>query len=63
MRQVYPDSTISSLSNTASAAGIVSSMTNQNVFTEMAEAPSVRRTSTMSRQAAGRMVPTKPFWC
>lgn len=41
MRQVYPDSTISSLSNTASAAGIVSSMTNQNVFTEMAEAPSL----------------------
>ena len=41
VRQVYPDSTISSLSNTASAAGIVSSMTNQNVFTEMAEAPSL----------------------
>ena len=41
VRQVYPDSTLSSLSNTASAAGIVSSMTNQNVFTEMAEAPSL----------------------
>ena len=41
VRQIFPDSSLSALNNTTSAAGIVSSMTNQNVFTEMAEAPSL----------------------
>ena len=37
VRQIFPDSSLSALNNTTSAAGIVSSMTNQSVFTEMAE--------------------------
>lgn len=41
VRQIFPDSSLSVLNNTASAAGIVSSMTNQSVFTEMAEEPSL----------------------
>ena len=41
VRQVFPDDTLSALSNTNSAAGIVSSMSNQNVFCEMAEEPSL----------------------
>lgn len=41
MRQIFPDSSLSALNNTTSAAGIVSSMTNQSVFTEMAEEPSL----------------------
>ena len=39
--QIFPDSSLSALNNTTSAAGIVSSMTNQSVFTEMAEEPSL----------------------
>lgn len=34
VRQIFPDSSLSALNNTTSAAGIVSSMTNQSVFTE-----------------------------
>ena len=41
VRQIFPDSSLSALNNTTSAAGIVSSMTNQSVFTEMAEEPSL----------------------
>ncbi len=41
VRQIFPDSSLSVLNNTTSAAGIVSSMTNQSVFTEMAEEPSL----------------------
>ena len=41
VRQIFPDSSLSTLNNTTSAAGIVSSMTNQSVFTEMAEEPSL----------------------
>ena len=41
VRQIFPDSSLSVLNNTTSAAGIVSSMTNQSVFTEMAEEPSM----------------------
>lgn len=41
VRQIFPDSSLSALNNTSSAAGIVSSMTNQSVFTEMAEEPSL----------------------
>ena len=41
VRQIFPDSSLSALNNTPSAAGIVSSMTNQSVFTEMAEEPSL----------------------
>ena len=41
VRQIFPDSCLSALNNTTSAAGIVSSMTNQSVFTEMAEEPSL----------------------
>ena len=41
VRQIFPDSSLSALKNTTSAAGIVSSMTNQSVFTEMAEEPSL----------------------
>ena len=41
VRQIFPDSSLSALNNTTSAAGIVSSMTNQSVFTEMAEDPSL----------------------
>ena len=41
VRQIFPDSRLSALNNTTSAAGIVSSMTNQSVFTEMAEEPSL----------------------
>ena len=41
VRRVFPDNTLSSLNNTTTAAGIVSSMSNQNVFCEMAEEPSL----------------------
>ena len=41
VRQIFPDSSLSALNNATSAAGIVSSMTNQSVFTEMAEEPSL----------------------
>lgn len=41
VRQIFPDNSLSALNNTTSAAGIVSSMTNQSVFTEMAEEPSL----------------------
>ena len=41
VRQIFPDSSLSALNNTTSAAGIISSMTNQSVFTEMAEEPSL----------------------
>ena len=41
VRLIFPDSSLSVLNNTTSAAGIVSSMTNQSVFTEMAEEPSL----------------------
>ena len=41
VRQIFPDGSLSVLNNTTSAAGIVSSMTNQSVFTEMAEEPSL----------------------
>ena len=41
VRQIFPDSSLSALNNTTSAAGIVSSMTNQSVFTEIAEEPSL----------------------
>lgn len=41
VRQIFPDSSLSALNNTTSAAGIVSSMTNQSVFTEMDEEPSL----------------------
>ena len=41
VRQIFPDSSLSALNNTTSATGIVSSMTNQSVFTEMAEEPSL----------------------
>ena len=41
VRQIFPDSSLSALNNTTSAAGIVSSMTTQSVFTEMAEEPSL----------------------
>ena len=41
VRQIFPDSSLSALNSTTSAAGIVSSMTNQSVFTEMAEEPSL----------------------
>ena len=41
VRQIFPDGSLSALNNTTSAAGIVSSMTNQSVFTEMAEEPSL----------------------
>ena len=41
VRQIFPDSSLSVLNNTTSAAGIVSAMTNQSVFTEMAEEPSL----------------------
>ena len=41
VRQIFPDSSLSALNNTTSAAGIVSSMTNQSVFTEMAQEPSL----------------------
>ena len=41
VRQIFPDSSLSVLNSTTSAAGIVSSMTNQSVFTEMAEEPSL----------------------
>ena len=41
VRQIFPDSSLSVLNNATSAAGIVSSMTNQSVFTEMAEEPSL----------------------
>ena len=41
VRQIFPDSSLSVLNNTTSAAGIVSSMTDQSVFTEMAEEPSL----------------------
>ena len=41
VRQIFPDSSLSALNNTTSAAGIVSSMTNPSVFTEMAEEPSL----------------------
>ena len=41
VRQIFPDSSLSVLNNTTSVAGIVSSMTNQSVFTEMAEEPSL----------------------
>ena len=41
VRQIFPDSSLSALNNTTSAAGIVPSMTNQSVFTEMAEEPSL----------------------
>ena len=41
VRQIFPDSSLSALNNTTSAAGIVSSITNQSVFTEMAEEPSL----------------------
>ena len=41
VRQIFPDSSLSALNNTTSAAGIVSSMTNQSVFTEMAEEPTL----------------------
>ena len=41
VRQIFPDSSLSVLNNTTSATGIVSSMTNQSVFTEMAEEPSL----------------------
>ncbi len=41
VRQIFPDSSLSALNNNTSAAGIVSSMTNQSVFTEMAEEPSL----------------------
>ena len=41
VRQIYPDDTISSLTNTNTAAGIVSSMSNPNIFCEMAEEPSL----------------------
>ena len=41
VRQIFPDSSLSALNNTTSAAGIVSSMTNQSGFTEMAEEPSL----------------------
>ena len=41
VRQIFPDSSLSALNNTTSAAGIVSSMTNQSVFTEMAVEPSL----------------------
>ena len=41
VRQIFPDSSLSALNNTTSAAGIVSSMTNQSVFIEMAEEPSL----------------------
>ena len=41
VRRVFPDNTLSSLNNATTAAGIVSSMSNQNVFCEMAEEPSL----------------------
>ena len=41
VRRVFPDNTLSSLNNTTTAAGIVSSMSSQNVFCEMAEEPSL----------------------
>ena len=41
VRRVFPDNTLSSLNSTTTAAGIVSSMSNQNVFCEMAEEPSL----------------------
>ena len=41
VRQIYPDDTISSLTNTNTAAGLVSSMSNPNIFCEMAEEPSL----------------------
>ena len=41
VRRVFPDNTLSSLNNNTTAAGIVSSMSNQNVFCEMAEEPSL----------------------
>ena len=41
VRQIYPDDTISYLTNTNTAAGLVSSMSNPNIFCEMAEEPSL----------------------
>ena len=54
VRQIFPDSSLSALNNTTSAAGIVSSMTNQSVFTEMAEEPSLYEDQYDVKEAAGR---------
>ena len=41
VRQISPDSTLSSLSNTSTAAGLVSSLSSSNLFYEMLEEPSL----------------------
>ena len=65
MRQIFPDSSLSALNSTTSAAGIISSMTNQSVFTrDWPKSLRCTKISTMSK--AGRWpesYTTRPFLC